>query len=142
MKFYLEHANITVNDIDEAIKFLTTAFPDFKVRGKGESELDGVIRKWLHLGTDQTYVALEQISSEEEGTRRPYKDVGINHLGFVVEDIETIVSNLKKAGYKKSIDVEPHPFRKRYYFYDADGIEYEFIEYLSDKPEERNDYSL
>ncbi len=82
MNFYLEHANITVADIDEAIVFLTTAFPDFKVRGKGESEQAGVIRKWLHIGTDETYIALEQVSSEEIGDRRPYKDVGINHLGI------------------------------------------------------------
>lgn len=142
MKFYLEHANITVGDIDEAIKFLTTAFPQFKIRGKGESEQSGVIRKWLHLGTDETYVALEQVSSADEGTRRPYKDVGINHLGFVVENAEEIAENLRKAGYKKSIDVEPHPFRKRFYFYDKDGIEYEFIEYLSDNFDERNDYSV
>ena len=142
MKCYLEHANITVSDIDEAINFLTTAFPDFKIRGKGESEQDGVIRKWLHLGTDETYVALEQTSTEDIGTRQPYRDVGINHLGFVVEDVETIASNLKKVGYKESIDVAPHPFRKRVYFYDNDNIEYEFIEYLSDRFEERNDYSL
>lgn len=142
MKCYLEHANITVKDIDETIKFLTTAFPHFKIRGSGESENDGVIRKWLHLGTDETYVALEQVSSKDEGTRRPYKDVGINHLGFVVENVDTIVSNLKNSGYKESIDVEPHPFRKRYYFYDKNNIEYEFVEYLSDNFAERNDYSV
>lgn len=142
MKCYLEHANITVTDIDEATRFLTTAFPHFKVRGKGESELDGVIRKWLHIGTNETYIALEQISMIDEGTRRAYRDVGINHIGFVVEDTEKITENLKKAGYQESITVEPHPFRKRVYFYDPDGIEYEFIEYLSDDFAERNDYSL
>jgi catechol 2,3-dioxygenase-like lactoylglutathione lyase family enzyme len=140
MKLYLEHANITVSDIDGTIKFLTTAFPHFKVRGKGKSETDGIIRQWLHLGTDETYVALEQVSSRDEGNRRPYKDIGINHLGFVVEDVETIVANLKKAGYRESIEVEPHPFRKRFYFYDPDNTEYEFIEYLSDDFAERNEY--
>lgn len=142
MDFYLEHANITVGDIDKAIKFLTTAFPDFKVRGGGESETGGGIRKWLHIGTDVTYVALESVSSKDEGTRRLYRDVGINHIGFVVEDVEAIIKRLKNAGYKESISVEPHPFRKRVYFYDSDGIEYEFIEYLSDDFSERNDYSL
>lgn len=142
MKCYLEHANITVADINKTIEFLTTAFPHFKVRGGGESETDGVVRKWLHIGTDETYVALEEVSSKDEGTRRPYKDVGINHIGFVVEDVEPIVKRLKDADYKESITVEPHPFRKRVYFYDKDGIEYEFIEYLSDDFAERNDYSL
>ena len=29
----VEHANIRVRDIDETVKFLTTALPNFKVRG-------------------------------------------------------------------------------------------------------------
>lgn len=142
MEFYLEHANITVSDIDEAIQFLTTAFPHFKVRGQGESESDGVIRKWLHIGTDETYIALEQISLEDQGNRTPYQDVGINHIGFVVNDVDSLIARLKEAGYSESISVEPHPYRKRSYFYDRDGIEYEFIEYLTNNRDKRNDYSL
>ena len=140
-EFYLEHANITVDDIDETISFLTTAFPHFQVRGKGESVTNGVTRKWLHIGTDTTYVALESVSSKDIGSRRPYRDVGINHLGFVVGDVDSVIERLKKAGYKKSIDVADHPYRKREYFFDKSGIEYEFIEYLSDDPTDRNDYS-
>lgn len=142
MEFYLEHANITVSDIDEAIRFLTTAFPHFNVRGQGESESDGVIRKWLHIGTDETYIALEQISLEDQGNRTPYQDVGINHIGFVVNDVDSLIARLKEAGYSESINVEPHPYRKRSYFYDRDGIEYEFIEYLTNNRDKRNDYSL
>lgn len=142
MNCYLEHANITVESIEESMHFLSTAFPHFEVRGKGESNSDGIVRKWLHFGTEETYVALEQISLENEGTRRPYKDPGVNHIGFVIDDFDNVVKNLKEAGYKESISVEPHPFRKRAYFFDSDGNEFEFIEYLSDNPAERNDYSL
>jgi hypothetical protein len=35
-----------------------------------------------------------------------------------------------------------HPHRHRYYFFDLDDNEYEFVEYLSDKEPERNDYAL
>ncbi len=142
LEMYLEHANITVEDIDEAIKFLQIAFPHFKIRGRDQSEVDGVTRKWLHIGTEMTYVALEEVSSETEVIRRPYRDVGINHIGFVVDDVDIIARNLETAGYKKSIDVEPHPYRKRVYYYDGTGIEYEFIQYLSDEPEKRNDYEF
>jgi hypothetical protein len=31
----LEHANISVRDIDGMIRFLQTAFPEFRVRGEG-----------------------------------------------------------------------------------------------------------
>jgi hypothetical protein len=142
MTFYLEHANITVNSIDDTIGFLRTAFPDFEVRGKGESVAEGVTRKWLHIGTDMTYIALEEVSSPDEGNRRPYRDVGINHLGFVVDDVDSITNRLEAAGYQKSIEVEPHPFRKRSYYFDGSGIEYEFVEYLSGDPVERNEYKL
>ena len=141
MEPYLEHASITVADIDEAMRFLTIAFPEFKIRGKGESVTDGVTRKWLHFGTDETYVALESVSTEDDGTRRPYRDTGINHIGFVVENVDSITSKLEEAGYTQSIAVDPHPFRKRAYFCDGSGIEYEFIEYLSDNPHKRNDYA-
>ncbi len=140
MKFYLEHANITVSNIDDAIRFFTTAFPHLQVRGKGESLNDAVVRKWLHLGTDETYIALEEISSESAKNRQAYQDLGINHIGFVVEDFEGVIERLKKAGYKESIGVDPHPHRKRAYYYDQDGNEYEFIEYLSDDFSERNEY--
>ena len=35
-----------------------------------------------------------------------------------------------------------HPFRKRVYFNDAEGNDWEFVEYLSQDPLERNDYEL
>ena len=53
----LEHANICVKDIDLMIGVLETAFPDFRVRGKGLSQ-DRTI-KWLHIGTDVNYIALQ-----------------------------------------------------------------------------------
>ena len=45
----LEHANINVRSIDETIRFLTAAFPEFRVRGRGEVEG----RPWVHVGTDR-----------------------------------------------------------------------------------------
>jgi hypothetical protein len=33
-----------------------------------------------------------------------------------------------------------HPFRKTVYFIDPAGVEFEFMQYLSDKPSERNRY--
>ena len=32
---YLEHNNITVNNLDEAVKFIQTAMPEFEIRGEG-----------------------------------------------------------------------------------------------------------
>jgi len=54
MAVRLEHANLTVRDVEGAIRFLQTAFPEFRVRGEGQSQ-DG--SRWVHIGTDETYIA-------------------------------------------------------------------------------------
>jgi hypothetical protein len=87
MAIRLEHANISVRDINGMIRFLQTAFPEFRVRG------EGIIRegaRWVHLGTDDTYIALSE-SRVEPGSFRPYSGVpGVNHLAYVVDDVEAL----------------------------------------------------
>src|SRR5207248_3054043 len=63
MAVRLEHANLTVRDIDAMIRFLQTAFPEFKVRGEGKNRDGG---RWVHVGTDQTYIALSPAKREPE----------------------------------------------------------------------------
>ncbi len=142
----LEHANINVRSIDEAIRFLTAAFPEFRVRGRGEVEG----RPWVHVGTEQSYLALNEFESEAggstggaSGTREPaFGREPLNHLGFVVDDAEALATRLLAAGYREGFVVPPHPYRIRKYFLDADGNEWEFVEYLSDDPAQQNEYLL
>jgi hypothetical protein len=65
MTVRLEHANLTVRDINGMIGFLQTAFPEFRVRGDGKSR-DG--SRWVHVGTDETYIALSSAKEEPEKT--------------------------------------------------------------------------
>ena len=140
MNSYLEHVNITVIDVDEAIRFLQTAMPDWKVRADVSSEVSNC-RRWVHLGTDTTYIAIEDRGATEKGGHEPYVDPGINHLGFVVNDIDAVSKRLTDAGYEEGLSSPDNPNRKRIYFYDADGNEYEFVEYLKAEIDSRNDYS-
>jgi len=133
---YLEHANMTVRSLDEAVRFLTTAFGHFTIRGRGVS--NG--RPWAHVGTDTTYIAVTE-ASQSDSDRVAHDELGVNHIGFVVEDSEAVASSLRKAGFREGMHVETHPHRKRVYFHDADDNEWEFVEYLSEVPGERNDYS-
>jgi len=133
---YLEHANITVNNLKEAIKFFQTAFPHFKIRGGGSER-----REWVHLGDDYTYIAINQATQDDSKVEKNYESAGINHLGFVVPNVEEIANNLLIQGYKRDFPKEVEQFRIRDYFADADGNQYEFIQYLSENPEERNRYS-
>ena len=91
---------------------------------------------WAHVGTDDTYIALNESSDVDSG-RGPF-----NHLGYVVDDVEALADRLQTAGYREGFVAPPHPHRKRRYFHDADNNEWEFVEYLSDDPEKRNDYSM
>lgn len=134
-KVYLEHLNITVADIDKSISFFQTVFPFFKVRhdeGKG-------VDRWVHLGDDKLYIALQQGSKDVYRTK-DYSRNGVNHIGFVVEDVKAIAERLLAKGYQRSYPISEEEFRYRDYFVDADGFEYEFIQYHSNKPEEKNKY--
>jgi catechol 2,3-dioxygenase-like lactoylglutathione lyase family enzyme len=140
MAVRLEHSNISVRDIEAMVRFLRTAFPEFRVRGEGQSR-DG--SRWVHVGTDDTYIAL---SPAREGSQRnwvPYRgEPGVNHLAYEVDDAESLRTRLKAAGYRESTPPNAHPHRKRVYFYDPEGNDWEFVQYFSQDPAERNDYKL
>lgn len=135
-KIYLEHANITVSDMAKAIHFFQTAFPHFKIRGGGNES-----REWLHLGDDVTYLALNKTGKLLEKNEKGYAKLGVNHIGFVVENVEEIANRLLAEGYKRDYPTQIEKFRIREYFADSDGNEYEFVQYLSNKIEEKNSFN-
>ncbi len=136
----LEHANIAVSDVQPTLDFLQCAFPDWRVRGSGSSPWYGVPRNWLHFGDDETYVVL---NDHAEGDWRDLKGAtpGLMHLGFVVDDLDVIMQRLTEAGYKVHADGADHPHRRNIYYLDGAGLEFEFTEYLSDVPAEKNLYT-
>ena len=139
MAVRLEHANLFVRDIEGMIRFLQTAFPEFRVRGEGICN----DCRWVHVGTAETYLALNQAYAEPERPWTPYQGLpGVNHLAYEVDDVEALCERMKAAGYRDSTPPNKHPHRKRRYFYDAEGNDWEFVQYLSQDPAERNDYKL
>ena len=58
-----------------------------------------------------------------------------------MDDAEGVAGRLREAGYREGFVAPAHPYRIRKYFLDADGNEWELVEYLSDDPAKRNDYS-
>ena len=140
MSTQLEHANLCVSDIDGMIKFLQTALPDFIIR-HDETGIDG--DRWVHIGNDTTYIALNNSTQKESSDWTPYSGKsGVNHLGYMVDNAEQVRSRLLAADYIESTVENNHLFRKRVYFYDHEGRDWEFVEYLSENLEERNDYTL
>jgi catechol 2,3-dioxygenase-like lactoylglutathione lyase family enzyme len=134
----LEHANLVVRDLDAIADFIGTAFPDFRIRHAGEN---GAGHRWLHLGTDDTYIALSEATQESLEPWQPYSGkVGLNHLGYEVADAAALRKRLLEAGYEESTVPNDHPHRTRVYFHDPEGNDWEFVQYFSEKAEERNDY--
>ena len=137
MTVRLEHANLAVHDIDAVICFLQTAFLEFRIR-HDTTEPDGV--RWVHVGTDDTYIALNQAKGAPGVAQR---GMPLNHLAFDVTDIESICARLLHAGYQQNtFTPRTHPHRQRVYFFDPEGNEWEFVQYFSNDPARRNDYSL
>lgn len=130
--------------IAEAKRFLTAAFPEFRTRGGGYLHDDAALRDWAHFGNDETYIALQQNRSPSARQDIPYTNDGINHVGFVVDNLDNVMQRLGASGYTPTSlsGLTDHPHRRRAYFIDGNTFEWEFIEYLSDHNEERHDYSV
>ncbi len=135
----LEHANLVVKDISATLDFIQTAFPDWKIRGRGEMTWHGKPRRWLHVGDDDYYLTL---NDDGEGENRDLSGhtPGLAHLGFVIDDVDSVIERLEAKGFEIDIEGAEHPFRKTVYFVDPAGFQFEFMQYLSDVPEEKNLY--
>ena len=135
----LEHANVSVRDVEGTIRFLQTAFPDFRIRGEGRSPIGA---RWVHVGNDDAYLALNEAIDDAPEPWVPYAGKpGLNHLGFVVDDVSSLRDRLRAAGYRDTTVPNGHPARTRVYFNDVDGSDWEFVEYHVDDRSARNDYS-
>ena len=140
MAVRLEHATLMVRDVARMIEFVSTAFPEFRIRAEGKSMMG---TRWLHIGTDDTYLALNEATQEPAEQWVPYAGKpGTNHLGYEVDDVDDLRERLLAAGFTDSTVPNDHPHRKRVYFHDAEGNDWEFVQYSSQDPAERNDYAL
>ncbi len=134
---HLEHVNLVVNNLEKSLAFYQAAFPQWRVRDQGEGEWFGKARTWLHFGDDYQYIAMSD-HGEGENRNLDGHEVGFAHFAFVTSDMDAVIARLAKAGFPIAKDGAEEPFRRNVYFLDADGFEVEFVQYLSDLPEERN----
>jgi len=132
----IEHVNITVPDIDAAIRFLKIVAPDFAVR---KDEKPSNSYRWAHIGNEAYYFALQEphLDADPKTRLQAYKNYGINHVALVVSNIQEIEEKLLDSGYRRGIETPVEKHRKRAYFLDNAGFEWELVEYLSEKPSEK-----
>ena len=120
---FIEHVNLSVADLDRSIAFYRDLF-GFTVRWKG-TLTSGMAA--AHVGGERFYIALFQAQT---GGRidRDYLTVGINHFGFVVDNLDELKARLEKLGIEPTPEADYEPGR-RIYFLDPDGIEIELVQY-------------
>ncbi|MBZ0129406.1 MAG: VOC family protein [Rhodobacteraceae bacterium] len=123
----LEHANITVSDIERTATMLCAVF-GWRVRWASEpgAALGGGT-SW-HVGGDHSYIALYSRGGRIGGVDTYTTIGGMNHLGVVVSDLDATEERVKALGLETHSHADYEPGR-RFYFNDHDGIEYEVVAY-------------
>jgi catechol 2,3-dioxygenase-like lactoylglutathione lyase family enzyme len=121
----LEHANITVTNLDDTTQWLKAVF-DWDLRWKGPSIYDGVS---AHVGGKDSYLALYQpLKMPQKGPVSYNTRAGLNHVAVVVDDLDAIEARLKTEGFTPRSHADYEPGR-RFYFEDENGIEFEVVQY-------------
>jgi catechol 2,3-dioxygenase-like lactoylglutathione lyase family enzyme len=116
----IDHVNISVSDLDASIEFYRSVLgAELKEQGGGEGT------RWAILGArDRFYVCFFECRN---GSFKE-NDVHINHVGFVVDDIDETVRRIHALGYRIEFNDAPlqWPRSRSAYLRDPDGILIEF----------------
>lgn len=121
----LEHVNISVSNAAATAAWLQEVF-GWHIRWEGDSIAGGHSK---HVGGTDHYVVAYQAPTPTHETEHSYSEVGaLNHVGVVVDDLSVTEARVKAAGFTpfNHGDYEPGT---RFYFLDADGIEWEVVCY-------------
>lgn len=125
-KATLEHVNFTVSDPEKTAETLCRIF-GWHVRWKGPAKDGGFT---VHVGGDDDYLAVySKGASTSAADERNYDTAGgLNHVGIVVDDLKATEALVVQAGFKTHSHADYEP-GERFYFDDADGIEFEVVSY-------------
>ncbi|MCR8723255.1 VOC family protein [Frigidibacter sp. ROC022] len=122
----LEHVNLTVSDPEAFAEKLCELF-DWKIRWKGPAIAEGFS---VHVGGPETYLA---VYSGPNGIAEPGGSSyatrgGLNHVGFVVDDLDAMEERVRAAGFTPRSHADYEPGR-RFYFDGPEGVEFELVSY-------------
>ena len=121
----LEHTNISVKDPDKTAELMCQLF-NWKIRWSGASMDEGYT---VHVGNQQSYLALYTNPNIKENTERNYTDSNnLNHIGVVVEDLDAHKEKAKQLGLKPK-NFRDYKYCNSFYGVDEYGLELEVICY-------------
>lgn len=122
---FLEHVNLTVRDLEHSIAYYRELL-GLSLRWRGTATSDEGVVRAAHVGDERCYLAL--FEAGRPGAVSPdYARPGLNHFGFVVEDLAAARARAVALGSVPHFepDYEPGP---RLYVFDPDGIEVELVQ--------------
>jgi catechol 2,3-dioxygenase-like lactoylglutathione lyase family enzyme len=110
----IDHVNLSVRDLDASVEFYCRLLG---VERKERGENNGV--RWCILGTkDRFYVCFFEV---KDGVYRP-NDVHVNHVGFVVDDMDETVRRIHDLGFKLQFNDAPVQWPRSRSAYVADPV--------------------
>lgn len=122
---YLEHVNITVRDPHVTAALYCKLF-GWKIRWQGDAIHQGTT---LHVGGENSYVALYTKGDFEKAADSYSRIGGINHIAVVAGDLDAVEARVLAAGFEPRLHADYEPGR-RFYFYDEDAVEVEVVSYV------------
>mgnify|MGYP001350336648 FL=1 len=96
-KAKLRHVAINCEDLEGEAKFFTDAFDLEEVGRAGDVTKSGAI----YMSDGVMNIALIRI---EDPNFPNYNPQGLNHIGFVVEDLDAVIDSAEAAGAKSMVD--------------------------------------
>ncbi|WP_415921556.1 VOC family protein [Tateyamaria sp. SN6-1] len=125
MPAILEHTNLTVSNPEATAKWMCDLF-GWHIRWAGSAMAGG---RTVHVGTEAAYLALYTPGAPNPPADNTYTTVGgLNHLAVVTDDIDAMEAAVVALGFTPGNHGDYEPGR-RFYFHDADNIEYEVVQY-------------
>lgn len=120
----IEHVNLTVSDNRRSAALFERLF-GWHVRWEGPARDNG---HSIHVGDDRFYLALYTPPAGRRAAVPFAKGAPLNHVGLLVDDLDTIERGVIDAGLQP-FSRERYDPGERFYFFDWDGIEFEVISY-------------
>ena len=121
----IEHVNITVSDPQKSAALMHALF-GWHIRWEGAAINGGFT---VHVGDESDYLAFYAPPETSAPALTSYEiRGGLNHVGVVVDDLDTVEAAVIKAGFTPVNHGDYEPGR-RFYFRDHDNIEFEIVSY-------------
>jgi glyoxylase I family protein len=129
MTMYLEHINMTVRNVEESVRFYCTLLGG-EVSWRGTATNMNKVVPAAHVRMGDDYISMFERESGERAIH-DYGPPGINHVGFVIDDLSETRARLAELETEIVMEADYAP-GYRLYAFDPNGIELELVHYGTD----------